>query len=202
MTSRRAVILLGVGIVLLIAGAVGFFLVARPMLSPPQTPTPIPPPSATPRPTFEPSTLVITPPPSLEDLAAQYPEIAPLLLDPELSSVSKEFLAACQAGGIEAARDLARRRGILDGQDRVRLALELDSADPIVVEALSAELKANGVEVLGVYQNKMDVGVPVAVIEAAAAQENPGAVFAGLTQLDHVIRVSIPIKTQPRDDPV
>lgn len=202
MTSRRAAILLGVGIVLLIAGAIGFFLVARPMLFPPQAPTSIPPPSATPRPTFEPSTLVITPPPSLEDLAAQYPEIAPLLLDPELSSVYKEFLAAYQAGGIEAARDLARRRGILDGQDRVRLTLELDSADPIVVEALSAELKANGIEVLGVYQNKMDVGVPVAVIEAAAAQENPGAVFAGLTQLDHVIRVSIPIKTQPRDDPV
>lgn len=201
MNPRRAAILLGVGAVLLIAGAVGFFLVARPMLYPAQTPTPLPPPSATPRPTFEPSSLAFTPPPSLEDLAAQYPEIAPLLLDPELSSVYKEFLAAYQTGGIEAARELAARRGILDSSDRVRLTLQLDSDDPAVVEALSAELKANGAEVLGVYQNKMDIGIPVVVIEAAARQ-NPGAIFAGLTQLDHVVRVSLPIRNQPRDDPV
>lgn len=202
MTSRRAAILLGIGIVVLIAAAVGFFAVAQPMFFPPTTPTPPPPPSPTPRPTIGPSNFQITPPPSLEDLAAQYPEIAPLLLDPELSSVYKEFLAAYQTGGIEAARDLASRRGILDSNDRVRLTLELDTADAAVVEAVSAELEANGAEVLGVYQTKMDIGIAVAVIEAAASQENPGAVFAQLTQLDHVIRVSLPIRNQPDQDPV
>src|SRR3990172_3889498 len=124
MTNRRAAILLTVGIVLLIAGAVGFWGFARPALFPPPPPTARA--TASPFPTFAPPPLEFPPPPSLEELGTQYPELAPILDDPGLSSAYKEFLAAYQSGGIEAARDLAKKRGVLDDQDPLRATLELD----------------------------------------------------------------------------
>ncbi|MEK7277876.1 MAG: S8 family serine peptidase [Chloroflexota bacterium] len=198
MTNRRAAILLTVGIVLLIAGAVGFWGFARPALFPPP---PTARATASPIPTFAPPPFEFTPPPSLNELATQYPELAPILDDPELSSAYKEFLAAYQSGGIEAARDLARKRGVLDDQDRLRATLELDTQDTAPIQA---ELEPYGVQVLGVYQNLMDIAMPLRIVEALAeaSDGNPGAIFQKLTSIKHVVHIRLPNKTQPQDDPV
>ncbi|MBI3763693.1 MAG: hypothetical protein HY260_17760, partial [Chloroflexi bacterium] len=196
MTPRRAAILLIVGVVVLAIAGVGWFQLGGAALF---APTPTPRPSPTPSPTFASPPLAFTPPPSLEELATQFPELAPILRDPELASVYKEFLVAYQTGGVDAARKLATDRGILDDHDRVRVTLVLDTTD---TTALEAELKDNGVQVMGVYQNMIDIAIPLRVIEAAASQKNPGAVFEKITQLPHVVRLRVPVKNQPHDDPV
>jgi len=71
-------------VVLITAGA-GLWAVARPLLTPP-TPT---------KPAFaSPGAGLLTPIPSLADLAARYPQIGRLLQDESLGSVYKEFVLA------------------------------------------------------------------------------------------------------------
>ena len=55
----------------------------------------------------------VTLPPSLDEMAELYPEMAEILTDPELGCVYKDFLLAYHEGGIEGARSLASERGIL-----------------------------------------------------------------------------------------
>src|SRR3972149_1016963 len=148
MTPRRASLLLIAGLIVLAIAGLAWWQIAAPLVFPP-TVTP-PPPPATPLPAFAPPA-DFTPPPSLEELATQYPELGPVLSDPALSSAYKEFVVAYQTGGVEAARELAKKRGLLDDQDRLRFTLELDTTDS---EPLKAELESNGVQVLGVYQNQ------------------------------------------------
>jgi subtilisin family serine protease len=199
MNSRRAGILLIVGLILLIVAAIGFWQFGAGQVFFPG-PTAAPPPTATPSPTFAPPPLEeFTPPPSLEELATQFPELGNLLLNSQLSSVYKDFVVAYQTGGVEAARQLAEDRGLLDEQERVRLTIELDTTD---TASLEAELEDNGVQVLGVHENLMDVAIPMRVIEAAASQENPGAIFERISQLDHVVRIRLPIQSEPMDDPI
>src|ERR1044071_9365382 len=66
-------------------------------------------------PTFEIPKVKVTPPPDLSEIAAQirpdYPELADMLENPELSSVYKDFYLAYQQGGEETAVALARQRG-------------------------------------------------------------------------------------------
>ena len=47
-------------------------------------------------------------PPSLNELATEFPEISQILQDEKLASVYKEFLMAYQQGGQEAAYELAK----------------------------------------------------------------------------------------------
>ena len=182
MTNRRTVVaLLVVGAILLLAAGV-LYLASSPgsLTTPPVTPTP----------TFPPlPTLDITPPPSLADLAEQYPELAPVLTDPELDSVYKEFLLAYQEGGEEAALELARQRGLLTPEGDVRVTLVLDTEDnaPLV-----AQLEAAGVSVVSAYRDRVNVAVPLELIEAQLQAEEPGAIFDQLTELEHVIGVRLP----------
>ena len=162
-------------------------------------PTPPPPPSPTPSPTFAPPDVAFTPPPSLEELAAQYPELGSVLLNSQLSSVYKDFVVAYQTGGVDAARQLAQDRGLLDDENRIRLTIELDTSDTAELEQ---QLKDNGVQVLSVYDNLIDVAIPMRTVEAAAEQDNPGAIFDQITQLDHVVRIRLPLPSAPEDDPV
>ena len=196
MTSRRAAALLIAGLILLAITGIAFWQFARPTLFPPPTSTP--PPTATPV-TFQLPSGEFTLPPSLEDLATQYPDLAQFLKDPELASAYKEFVAAYESGGIEGARALAKKRGILDDQDRLRATLELDTTD---TAPLQAELKPYGVQVVSVYQNLMDIAIPLRNIEAVASTGNPAAIFTQLTQINHVVRVRLPNKTLPGGDPV
>ena len=134
--------------------------------------------------------LNVVPPDSLEDLAAEYPELAQLLGDPELGSVYKEFLVAYQEGGVEAASELAQARGLLtpDGEHlRVTLVLDIDDPAP-----LAAQLEGVGVEVVTAYKDRINIAVPVALIEQAFESEETGEVFRRLTELEHVIAVRLP----------
>jgi len=172
------IVLLVVGAVLLLAGGVVYFTYSR------DSSRPLP---------------EITPPPSLSDLAEQYPELAPILTDPALGSVYKEFLVAYQEGGEEAAMELARQRGLLTPDGNVRITLVLDTEDhaPLV-----AQLEAVGLTVVSAYRDRVNVSVPVELIEAGLQADEPGAIFAQLTELEHVIAVRLPERAVPHGSDV
>ena len=133
----------------------------------------------------------LNPPASLDELAELYPDLASILTDPELGSVYKQFLVAYEEGGKEAALELAHRRGLLTPDGDVRVNLLLDTEDHT---ALVAQLEATGVQVIGAHKNQIDLAVPIALVEAQLQTEDPGAIFARLTELEHVIAVRLPIQ--------
>jgi pSer/pThr/pTyr-binding forkhead associated (FHA) protein/subtilisin family serine protease len=104
--------------------------------------------------------------------------------------VYKDFLIAVQTGGIEAAWELADQRGLLNDRDEIRITLVIDS--PENVPAIEAELQGIGVTVEGSYQERINIGVPLALIENLAAQQGADALFQQLTQTDHIIRLELP----------
>ncbi len=129
-------------------------------------------------------------PSSIEDLVTEYPELSGILNDPELGTVYKEFLVAYQQGGIDAATELAKERGLLtpDGS-HLMVTLVLDTEDP---DALVAQLTGVGVEVVSVYRDRVNISVPVALIEQAMQSDDASAVFERLTELNHVVAVRLP----------
>jgi len=129
-------------------------------------------------------------PPSLEELAEQYPQLAGLFNDATLGSVYKEFLVAYHEGGMEAARELAEQRGLLNRREEIRITLVLD--DTRYVQAMSEELSRAGITVEGSYQERINVGVPLVLIENLAAQQGTAALFEQLTQMEHIIRLELP----------
>ena len=150
----------------------------------------------TPVPTFAPPAIALTPPSSLQDLVARYPQLADILSDQELDSAYKDFLIAYQQDGIEGATELARQRGLLTQHNEVRATLVLDTTES---DELATQLEATGVIVEGVYENRVDIAVPLLLIERTASADDPGALFSQLTALQHVVRVKLPSKT--RTDP-
>jgi subtilisin family serine protease len=186
MNRKRIVTLLVAGAVLLVvAGLLYVVLLPRDLALPFGAPEP----TASPPPVPE-----ITPPSSLADLVEQYPDLAAILTDPELDTVYKEFLAAYQEGGEEAAMELARRRGLLTPRGDIRVGLVLDTDDnaPLV-----AELERVGVTVVSAYRDRINIAVPMALVEAQLQAEEPGAIFAQLTQLEHVVAVRLPEQREP-----
>lgn len=151
----------------------------------------------TPAPTtsFEIPDIKVTPPASLATLAEEvrqdYPELADLLENPELGSVYKDFYLAYQKGGQETAIALARQRGILNEQDQVVMTLVLDTED---TAPLITELEAEGVIVQGAYKNKINILIPVSLIEEQIKAENPDLIVERISNLDHVIRLEVPNK--------
>lgn len=133
-------------------------------------------------------------PPSLQDLAEDYPELATLLNDPALGSVYKDFLIAYQTGGIESARELAVRRGLLNDREEIRITLVVDDAD--YVPALMEELGRVGVTVEGSYKERINIGVPMALIVQLAEQQGADSLFEQLTQMEHIIRLELPTSHQ------
>lgn len=169
MTYRKPLIaLLALGAMLLLAAAIVYFLYAR---------------------DTTPSLPEITPPRSLEDLAEEYPDLAHILTDPELGSVYKEFLVVYEEEGEEAAIEMARQRGMLTPDGDVRATLILDTEDN---EPLVAQLEGIGITVVSAYRDRVNVAVPLEMIKAQLASEDPGAIFARLTELEHVIAVRLP----------
>jgi subtilisin family serine protease len=169
MTHRQIMItVLIVGIVLLVGAGIVYFSYPR------SHPAPLP---------------EIAPPSSLAELAEQYPDLASILNDAELDSIYKQFLVAYEEGGFEAALELARQRGLLTPDGDVRVSLLLDTDDHA---ALVAQLKATGVTVVSAYRDRLDIAVPIEQVEAQLQTEEPGAIFAQLTELEHVIAVRLP----------
>jgi subtilisin family serine protease len=147
--------------------------------------------TATPLAIGSPPPINITPPPSLEDIANQYPKIAKLLRDPALASAYKEFLLAYQQGGLPAAETLARERGLLGRNREVRITLVLDSA--VSVPAVNAELEKLGIIIEGTYKEMVDIAVPLMLIDQASKQDDPGQVFSQLSGMEHVVKLRLPV---------
>jgi len=126
-----------------------------------------------------------------EEIRADYPELADLLQNPELGSVYKDFYLAYQKGGQETAIALARQRGILNDEDQVVMTLVLDTED---TAPLVTELEAEGVIVQGAYKNKINILIPVALIEEQIKAEEPDLILERISNLDHVIRLEVPTK--------
>lgn len=152
------------------------------------TPTPtvlVPVPTSTPRPTSTATPTRQPPPtptPSIEQLRAQYPEIAALLDNPEVEPVFKELLVVYQQGGQQSVLNYARQHGVLTDAGEMRAALMLDTEDtaPVV-----ARLKDMGIKVLSTSGNRIEIAVPLSLLRAQASR--PGAILNQLTQLEHVI---------------
>jgi pSer/pThr/pTyr-binding forkhead associated (FHA) protein/subtilisin family serine protease len=136
-------------------------------------------------------TAALTPPPSLEDLAELYPELADLLNDPALGSVYKDFLIAYDTGGIDAAVELAALRGLLNDRDEIRITLVVD--EEAAIEPISEELRSVGITIEGSYRDKVNVGIPLALIETLAEQQGVEGLFSQLSQMEHIIRLELPL---------
>ncbi|OQB01244.1 MAG: hypothetical protein BWY25_01282 [Chloroflexi bacterium ADurb.Bin222] len=131
-------------------------LISRPTSTPKATSTPTP--TSTPRPTAT---------PSIEQLRAQYPEIALLIY---------------QQGGQQSVVNYARQHGILTDAGEMRAALTLDTEDTAPVVARLQEL---GVKVISTSGSRIEIAVPFSLLRAQASR--PGAILNQLTQLEHVV---------------
>jgi subtilisin family serine protease len=155
--------------------------------------------SAAPSPTlatsFEIPQIELTPPPSLSELAdeirADYPQLADLLENPELGSVYKDFYLAYQRGGQETAVALARQRGILDEADQIVMTLVLDTEE---TAPLVAELEAEGIIVQGSFRDKINIAIPLSLIQEQIQAESPELIVERISDLEHVIRLEFPQK--------
>lgn len=138
--------------------------------------------------------IVFVPPVALDQLAAQYPEIASILQDPALGSAYKEFMLAYQQGGIAAAENLARERGLLNKRRELQITLLVDHADNVA--AVATELQKMGITIVGAYDELIEIAIPLALIEQIARAENPGKIFSQLTALKHVLKIRMPTPNQ------
>ena len=131
---RSRIVLIGLVAALVLMAAIWVFGpgAVRPL---PPTPTLAPAPKIT-----------FTPPPDLSELAKQFPRLEKILNNPELDSAYKDFLVAYERGGVDAAEQLARERGLLTDDNQIRVTLVLDIADST---ALVQELQSIGVNVRG-----------------------------------------------------
>jgi pSer/pThr/pTyr-binding forkhead associated (FHA) protein/subtilisin family serine protease len=135
------------------------------------------------------------PPPSLREVAQQYPELADLLNDTSLGSVYKEFIITYERGGLDAAKTLAMRRGLLNDREEIRIALVVDSAAN--VQPVVQELKSAGITVEGSYRERINVGVPLTLIQRLAEEQGTDQLFERLTQMEHIIRLELPLRNRP-----
>lgn len=139
----------------------------------------------------------LEPPLSLEELAREYPQLANILQDPDLASVYKEFLIVYQKDGPDAAYEMARKRGLLNARDELRLTLELDTTDTAL---LRQQLEAQGILVTAASGNLMDIAIPLTLLEQMLETGDAAAFLQGITELEHVIRVRMPYLGRQQGD--
>ncbi len=158
-------------------------------------------PSPTPEVAFTIPEVEVEAPASLEEIAAEieadYPELADILRDPKLGTTYKDFYLAYTRGGPEAAVALARQRGILNQNDEIEMTLVLDTEETAPLEA---ELEAEGVLIKGSFANKINIAIPVSLIEEQIQVEEPELIVQRLSNLEHVIRLEVPQKATPKQD--
>jgi subtilisin family serine protease len=189
--QKRLLLLLTIGgLLVLIASGTGLWYLTH--LKDESTPTPS---ASLPTP---PPDLVLTLPPSLEELSEEYPDLAPILKDKALGSVYKDFILAYEQGGIEAAEKLARQRGLLTEQNDIRMSLLVDS--PENTQAVVEELQAFGIQIANYADDEINILIPMSLVEEIAEQsENPHLIFSQLTQLEHILRIKLPIPTTNKE---
>jgi len=195
--QHLVIISIAAGILLLVGvGALAYGLSQGGSLPGLGEPTPAP----TAKPGFDtPPQIQVTPPASLaeiaEEIRADYPELADLLENPELGSVYKDFYLAYQQGGEETALALARQRGILNDEQQIEMTLVLDTEDS---QPLIDELEAEGVIVKGHFRTKINIAVPVDLIQEQIQAEDPQLIVDRIANLEHVIRIELPYKATPK----
>lgn len=145
--------------------------------------TSTPRPTATPTPTRPPTALT----PSMKQLAAEYPEIAAILNNPEIRGAYKQLLVAYQQGGEQAALNYARQQGLVSGDGQILATLVLDTED---TAGTVAQLQTMGVTVLGTSGNRISIAISPELIMAGASQ--PGAFLNQLANIEHVTGVLPP----------
>ena len=150
-----------------------------------------------PTPTFPAPPRVTITLPSLDELALRYPSLERLLRDPETDSVYKEFLIAYEQGGLVAAEELARRRGLLTPDNEVRVTLVVDTPASRTTR-LIGDLEALGVNILGVYRDLIDVSIPMSVIAGVAQSENPAAIFEQIRDVEHIVGLRLSPPSVPQ----
>ncbi|MBN1812525.1 MAG: S8 family serine peptidase [Anaerolineae bacterium] len=136
-------------------------------------------------------------PPSLDEVAEQYPELAKILENSKLDSVYKEFLMVYEDEGEDAALEMARERGVLvtnEGKEYVRLTLVLDTEDNA---PLQGELEDIGIVVVSAYRDQIEVAIPLDLVRQELASDDPGAIFDRLTEMNHVIAVRLSERKVP-----
>ena len=153
-----------------------------------------------PTPTFPPAPRVTITPPSLDELALRYPSLERLLRDPETDSVYKEFVIAYEQGGLAAAEELARRRGLLTPDNEVRVTLVVDTPASRTARLID-DLEALGVNVLGSYRDLIDISIPLNVIAGVAQSENPAAIFEQIRDVEHVVGLRLNPPSVPQNLP-
>ncbi len=157
-------------------------------LKPPSTATPPAPSGAAP---------AFSTAPPIESLAKQYPSLEAALNDPRLASVVQEFLGAYQKGGVEGARAFAKERGLLTARDELAFTVLFEGGD---TAAFEAELKRAGGRVTGRGDNQLDVALPWASLEKAAAEgQGPEQVIGRLSRITNV-RGVLPLERASRPD--
>ncbi len=133
-------------------------------------------------------------PPSLEELAEEYPEYADILLDPALDSAYKDFLIAYQEGGVDGAIELARARSMINSKGELMVTLEFDVDDTTAVQE---QLKGEGISINTAHGNLLDIGIPIDLIKEQLESDDPAAIFEELTELEHVTHVRLPKISTP-----
>jgi hypothetical protein len=199
MKSQHFVIIAVVAVIVLLAG-IGVLVYGLsqggsiPGLGEQPTPTPE---------ILDPSKIKIDPkdiptwPELAEKVRADYPELADLLEDPKLGSVYKDFYLAYTQGGSETAIALARQRGILNDTDEIVMTLVLDTED---TAPLITELEAEGVIVKGSFRDKINIAIPVSLIEEQIQAEEPELIVQRISNLEHVIRLEISHPATPKQE--
>jgi subtilisin family serine protease len=134
----------------------------------------------------------VTPPASLAELATQFPQLGNVLTDPKLDSVYKDFLRAYEAGGLEAAYELAQKRGLLNANGDLRLTLELDTTETAPIKQ---QLSQYGVIISAEHGNEIDIVVPRSLLEQLVLADDPAALFSQMSGLEHIVRIRLPIPT-------
>jgi len=146
----------------------------------------------------KPAVVSLTSLPSLQDLAAQYPQYAELLNDDELDSVYKDFIITYQQGGEDSALELARTRGVLTENNDLRLTIELDTED---VDPIIKELEGKGILITAVSGSSIDIMMPFSLLDQIFNSDDPGSFFLEMAALEHVIKIRIPQKDRSNYHP-
>ena len=149
--------------------------------TPPATSTPQS--TSTPTPTPEPRPTA----PSLEDMATQYPELGPVLNNPEVATEYKELAVAYEQGGQQGAMGVAQQKGLISPEGDIRADLVLDTTD---TAGTVAQLESMGIKVLGTQDNVVQIAVSPAMLMSGANQ--PGPAFNQLASIEHVTGVQPP----------
>ncbi|MBI9046881.1 MAG: S8 family serine peptidase [Anaerolineaceae bacterium] len=133
-------------------------------------------------------------PPSLSDLAEQYPEYSDVLSDPELEGIYKEYFVIYQEDGSEAAIEMARKRGLINERNEMKVTLELDIE---ATEELIEKIESLGIVVAASGGNLLDIIIPPSVIERVMNSDDPEKLFTDITELEHVKKVRLPKMMSP-----